>query len=144
MSSRGLRAASKKNTAAKFSELRALKASGNKRIDTYKVNQDEDIYEEVDEAGYKKVVRDRLDRDDFVVDDNGLGYADNGMDDFDKQSDDEDSDGGRYDQRKRGSRKSRSTGKKVEETVQADKISKYLRKDPIAAAPAKTVCTRMH
>lgn len=40
------------------------------------------MYETVDEEGYKKVVRSRLDQDDFVVDDNGEGYADDGREDW--------------------------------------------------------------
>lgn len=68
---------------AKLAELRALRASGKKRLATYEVEDEGDIYEEVDEEGYKKVVRQRLDRDDFVVDDNGEGYADDGREDWD-------------------------------------------------------------
>ena len=66
----------------KFAELRALRASGKKRLDSYQVHQEEDLYEEVDEAGYNKVVRDRLNQDDFVIDDNGEGYADDGREDW--------------------------------------------------------------
>lgn len=51
----------------------------------------------MDEEGYKKVVRSRLDEDDFVVDDNGEGYADDGREDwqdeqrrtYDSESEDE-------------------------------------------------------
>ena len=63
---------------AKLAELRALRASGKTRLSSYKVEDQGDIYEEVDEEGYKKVVRGRLDQDDFVIDDNGEGYADDG------------------------------------------------------------------
>lgn len=70
---------------AKFAELRALKESGKRRIDTYQVQQEDDLYEEVDEDGYKKVVRERLNQDDFVVDDNGEGYADDGREDWDRE-----------------------------------------------------------
>lgn len=70
---------------AKFAEFRALRESGKKRLDTYEVTQEEDLYEEVDEDGYKKVVRERLNQDDFVVDDNGEGYADDGREEWDKQ-----------------------------------------------------------
>lgn len=72
------------NTKNKFAELRALRASGKKRLDTYEVEEQEDLYEEVDEDGYKKVVRDRLNQDDFVIDDNGEGYADDGREDWDR------------------------------------------------------------
>jgi DNA polymerase alpha subunit A len=72
---------------AKFAELRALRESGKKRLDTYQVHQEADLYEEVDEDGYKKVVRDRLNQDDFVIDDNGEGYADDGREEWDRQPD---------------------------------------------------------
>ena len=68
--------------AARLAELRALRASGKKRLDTYKVEEEQDLYEEVDEEGYKKVVRARLDQDDFVIDDNGEGYADDGREEW--------------------------------------------------------------
>lgn len=67
---------------ARLAELRALRASGKTRLSTYKVQEEERLYEEVDEEGYKKVVRERLDRDDFVIDDNGQGYADDGREEW--------------------------------------------------------------
>ncbi|KAI9797262.1 MAG: DNA-directed DNA polymerase alpha catalytic subunit pol1 [Piccolia ochrophora] len=67
---------------AKFAELRALKAAGKTRLSTYEVQDEEKLYEEVDEEGYKKVVRDRLNQDDFVIDDNGEGYADDGREEW--------------------------------------------------------------
>lgn len=69
--------------AAKLAELRALRKAGKTRIDTYEVEEEKVLYEEVDEEGYKKVVRSRLDQDDFVVDDNGEGYADDGREEWD-------------------------------------------------------------
>ena len=66
----------------RLAELRALRASGKTRLSTYEVQEEERLYEEVDEEGYKKVVRDRLDRDDFVIDDNGQGYADDGREEW--------------------------------------------------------------
>ncbi|KAF2843119.1 hypothetical protein M501DRAFT_993968 [Patellaria atrata CBS 101060] len=71
--------------AAKLAELRALRAAGKTRISTYEVEEEKSIYEEVDEEGYKKVVRKRLDEDDFVVDDNGEGYADDGREEWDDE-----------------------------------------------------------
>ncbi len=70
--------------AAKFKELRALRKAGKKAFDTYEVEAVEDLYEEVDENQYKKIVRNRLDQDDFVVDDNGEGYADDGREEWDR------------------------------------------------------------
>ena len=40
------------------------------------------MYDEVDEDQYKSIVKGRLQRDDFIVDDGVEGYADNGMDDW--------------------------------------------------------------
>ena len=68
--------------ASRLAELRALRASGKTRLSTYQVEEEENIYDEVDEEGYKKLVRGRLDRDDFVVDDNGDGYADDGREEW--------------------------------------------------------------
>ncbi|RYP92260.1 hypothetical protein DL770_001573 [Monosporascus sp. CRB-9-2] len=72
------------NKRSKLAELRALRASGKKAFDLYEVAQEEDLYEEVDENQYKKIVRDRLNQDDFVVDDNGEGYADDGREEWDR------------------------------------------------------------
>jgi len=72
---------------SRFAELRALRESGKKRLDTYEVHQEADLYEEVDEDGYKKVVRERLNQDDFVIDDNGEGYADDGREEWDRRPD---------------------------------------------------------
>ncbi|KAH7313309.1 hypothetical protein B0I35DRAFT_434837 [Stachybotrys elegans] len=79
---------------AKLAELRALRKAGKKAFENYEVAEVDDLYEEVDEDGYKKIVRDRLDQDDFVVDDNGEGYADDGREEWDRvqryESDSED------------------------------------------------------
>lgn len=74
--------APKSGAAARLAELRALRASGRKNFDTYEVQEANDLYDEVDEDGYKKVVRKRLDQDDFVVGDNGEGYADDGREEW--------------------------------------------------------------
>jgi DNA polymerase alpha subunit A len=68
--------------ASYLAELRALRASGKTRLETYQVQEEERLYEEVDEESYKKVVRSRLDQDDFVIDDNGEGYVDDGREEW--------------------------------------------------------------
>ncbi len=50
-----------------------------------KLEEDAAIYDEVTEEQYKSIVRGRLAKDDFVVDDGVGGYMDNGMDDFDER-----------------------------------------------------------
>ena len=76
---------------AKLAELRALRASGKTRLSSYQVAEEESLYEEVDEEAYKKVIRSRLDQDDFVVDDNGEGYADDGREEWMQERRDSDS-----------------------------------------------------
>lgn len=65
-----------------LAKLRALRQAGKTAFDSYEVEEAESIYETVDDEGYKKVIRSRLDQDDFVVDDNGAGYADDGREDW--------------------------------------------------------------
>lgn len=72
----------KASTRAKFAELRALRATGKRRLDSYEIEDQGAIYDEVDEEGYKKVIRRRLNQDDFVVDDKGEGYADDGREEW--------------------------------------------------------------
>ena len=62
--------------------LRAARAGGKSRLESYQVEDQGAIYDEVDEEGYKKVVRGRLNRDYFVVDDTGEGYADDGREEW--------------------------------------------------------------
>ncbi|KAL2160504.1 hypothetical protein VTH06DRAFT_1192 [Thermothelomyces fergusii] len=75
---------SKASKRDKFAELRALRQAGKKKFDTYEVEDAPSLYEEVDEDEYKKIVRARLNEDDFVVDDNGEGYADDGREEWDR------------------------------------------------------------
>lgn len=82
--------------ADRLKQLRALRAAGKTGFDAYEVAEAENVYDDVDEEGYKKVVRGRLDQDDFVVDDNGAGYADDGREDWQDERqayDDSESDG---------------------------------------------------
>ncbi|RMY54665.1 hypothetical protein D0863_13561 [Hortaea werneckii] len=71
--------------ADRLKQLRDLRAAGKTGFDSYEVEEAQSIYETVDDEGYKKVVRSRLDQDDFVVDDNGEGYADDGREDWQDQ-----------------------------------------------------------
>lgn len=69
--------------ASALQKLRELRKSGKTRLDSYEVEEEKPLYDTVDDEGYKKVIRSRLDQDDFVVDDNGEGYADDGREDWD-------------------------------------------------------------
>jgi len=74
-----------KNKREKLAQLAALRKQGKKTFDAYEVADADDLYEEVDDTQYKKILRDRLDQDDFVVDDNGEGYADDGREEWDRE-----------------------------------------------------------
>jgi len=47
-------------------------------IEEVEIKEEEDVYDEVDEDDYQKLVESRRQREDFVVDDDGLGYYDDG------------------------------------------------------------------
>ncbi|TCD69077.1 DNA-directed DNA polymerase alpha catalytic subunit pol1 [Steccherinum ochraceum] len=81
----------KREKQAKLSKLAELKRAreGGKR--SYKFEEDADIYDEVTEEQYKSIVRGRLAKDDFVVDDGVQGYTDNGVDDFEERDKEPDS-----------------------------------------------------
>lgn len=61
-----------------LAQLKAARAGKESRFDAYHVEEHAPIYDTVDESGYKAHVRDRMQADDFVDDDDGRGYADNG------------------------------------------------------------------
>lgn len=67
----------------KLARLRAARSGA--KIDDYNSDDEENIniYDEVDENQYRKHKRDRVLNDDFIVDDNGEGYAETGADDWD-------------------------------------------------------------
>ncbi|KAK0468553.1 DNA polymerase family B-domain-containing protein [Armillaria novae-zelandiae] len=69
---------------AKKSKLEALAELKHARAGRARKLKEEDvqIYDEVSEDQYNKIVKGHLQRDDFVVDDGVDGYMDNGMDDW--------------------------------------------------------------
>ncbi|OLL26606.1 DNA polymerase alpha catalytic subunit [Neolecta irregularis DAH-3] len=82
---RSRRTLQKQSNSARLAELKRLREEGTTRLKDYQVAEEEKIFDQVDEEEYKKVVRARLDRDDFVVDDHGEGYVDNGVDEWDRE-----------------------------------------------------------
>lgn len=81
MSSRPTRHSAAVRPHEKFAELKALRQAGKTRLSNYEVEEEEQLYEEVDEDDYRKMRRDKMLQDDFVVDDHGEGYIDNGEED---------------------------------------------------------------
>jgi DNA polymerase alpha subunit A len=124
---------------AKYAELRALRASGKRRLADYKVEDQGAIYDEVDEEGYKKVVRGRLNEDDFVVDDKGEGYADDGREEWqtERQYYSSDDNG---DASLRGKAAKRKREEEQEKNEKANhKIMNYFNNGPVVAAPKPKV-----
>ncbi|QIW94811.1 hypothetical protein AMS68_000329 [Peltaster fructicola] len=129
--------------ADRLAQIRALRAAGKTGFDAYEVQEAPDLYETVDEEGYKKVVRSRLDQDDFVVDDNGEGYADDGREDWqDERQPRYDSDSG--DDLPRNSKAAKR--KREEDAERGEKLNKginrYFGKNaPVVATKPKVVRT---
>jgi hypothetical protein len=71
--------------AAALAALKAKRTSGKSRLDDFEIEEDNALYDEVDDEDYKNIVRKRLDEPDFVVDDNGAGYADDGREEWDNE-----------------------------------------------------------
>ena len=118
-----------------LAQLRAQRVSGKTRLDSYQVEDQGAIYDEVDEDGYKKVVRSRLDKDDFVVDDNGEGYADDGREEWQNEHQHYSSDDGEEAPLKGKAAKR----KRVEDRERTDqtnhKILNYFNNGPVVPKP---------
>ncbi|KAK9474042.1 putative DNA polymerase alpha catalytic subunit [Dipodascopsis tothii] len=119
-------------------ELRDLKASGKTRLGSYQVDDDEAIYDEVDDDMYKTSVRKRLLEDDFVVDDNGLGYAENGRYEWEPTEQASDS-GDEVEDRRR---KKKTKQDRETERKQAKTLDKFLSKNAPARGPSTVNTTR--
>lgn len=77
-----MREKQKSSAASALEKLRRQRQTGRTALDTY-VPDDDKIYDELDETDYQLLARKRL-NEEFVVDDDGLGYADYGVDDWDE------------------------------------------------------------
>lgn len=73
----------KKTKLDKLAELKRAREGGRR---SWVPEEDTDLYDEVSEEQYKRIVKGRLAKDDFVVDDGVDGYNDNGMDDWDERN----------------------------------------------------------
>ena len=97
--------ADRKARLARLEELKRARSGEVSRSKEYRtgIKAAKKIYDEVDDDEYRSVVRARLDEDDFIEDDDGSGYVDNGEEDdwnrrtrgSDDEDDGEDSDDGR-------------------------------------------------
>ncbi|KAF8552703.1 hypothetical protein OG21DRAFT_1511107 [Imleria badia] len=96
-----------KGGADKLAEYKRIREGGSRK---WKPEEDVALYDEVTEDQYKSIVKGRLQRDDFVVDDGIGGYMDNGMDDWTGQADADEEDDEDGDLRSRKSSKKKATG----------------------------------
>ncbi|OBZ74074.1 hypothetical protein A0H81_05939 [Grifola frondosa] len=74
----------RKSKLDKLAEYKRAREGGGR---SWKVEEDDRLYDEVTEDQYKTIVRGRLAKDDFVIDDGVQGYMDNGVDDFEEAGD---------------------------------------------------------
>lgn len=101
------RTADKKGRKDAFARLRELKGAKNK----YEVSEVDDVYEEVDEREYSKRRQDKLE-DDWIVDDDGSGYVEDGREVFESDEDDEIFTGKKEKEKRSKSKGSSGTSKK--------------------------------
>ena len=71
----------RKEKEAKQKELQKMQEArlgGKSALDCMEDDDDDNVYDLVDDEEYAKIVKSRREESDFVVDDNGIGYADDG------------------------------------------------------------------
>lgn len=71
----------KASKAAQLAALRAARSGTSSRAAQWS-SKDQDVYDEVSADEYDKIVKARLEREDFIEDDDGGGYADDGQEDW--------------------------------------------------------------
>ncbi|CAM4722751.1 unnamed protein product [Leuciscus chuanchicus] len=78
----------KKEKVGRKSALEQIKRAKKGEKFKYEVEEFTSVYEEVDEEQYSKMVRERQD-DDWIIDDDGTGYVEDGREIFDDELDDD-------------------------------------------------------
>ncbi|XP_063063465.1 DNA polymerase alpha catalytic subunit [Engraulis encrasicolus] len=78
----------KREKVGRKSALEQLKRAKKGEKVKYELDDCENVYEEVDEEQYSRMVRDRQD-DDWIIDDDGTGYVEDGREIFDEELEDD-------------------------------------------------------
>eukprot|EP00158_Paraphelidium_tribonemae_P009385 Partr_v1_DN28851_c0_g1_i2_m34433 putative DNA polymerase len=105
---------SKASRISALEKLRNRREQGRSALNDYEVKEDDKVYDEVDEATNLLIMRRRME-DDFIADDDGLGYAEHGGDDWEGDrvySSEEDENGGRSKGKKKASKDDGKTKRK--------------------------------
>jgi len=135
---RGRRAIKQKAPASKFAELKAARAGGKSRLEQYNPDEDNALYDEIDEADYQRA---KL-QDDFVIEDGAEGYVDNGLNDFEGDRHRYYSSEEEAEEDRRKGRKGKKNGKKeTEGKVTEGAIDRLFRKPAIQMAKKTAVST---
>jgi DNA polymerase alpha subunit A len=135
---RSRRAVKQKAPASKFAELKAARAGGKSRLEQYNPDENNALYDEIDEADYQRA---KL-QDDFVVDDGAEGYVDNGMDEFEREhryysSEEDEQDG----DRRRGRKGKKKGTKENDVKVTEGAIDRLFRKPALQMAKKTAIST---
>ncbi|KAI9025578.1 hypothetical protein DFJ74DRAFT_618536 [Hyaloraphidium curvatum] len=117
----------KESRSSALKNLKKRKQEGTSLLDEGDSSDDDRIYDEVTQDEFDSIQRRRLQEDDFVVDDDGKGYVDNGEDEWDRphkygsesDSEEEDAGGG-----KRKKNKKDKSSKRVKPEHQLDALFK--------------------
>ncbi|KAK9464013.1 uncharacterized protein V1516DRAFT_669307 [Lipomyces oligophaga] len=124
---------------AQLKEAKRLRAEGKSTLSLHDdAFEDDAIYDEVDDAGYRRVVQNRLLEKDFVVDDNGMGYADDGRYDWERQ--DESYDESEEEEGEQHNKRKKKKNKKEISKRQRNSLDKFMKQ---SAAPKAAPLVRM-
>ena len=135
---RSRRAIKHRAPASKFEELKAARSGGKSRLEQYNPDQDEHtLFDEIDEADYQRA---KL-QDDFVVDDHGEGYVDNGMEELERDRHYSSEEDEAEEDRRRGKRGKKKGRKENEEKVTEGAIDRLFRKPAIQMPKKVAVST---
>ncbi|SMN18593.1 similar to Saccharomyces cerevisiae YNL102W POL1 Catalytic subunit of the DNA polymerase I alpha-primase complex [Maudiozyma saulgeensis] len=108
---------------AKLKKLQAARNGGSVEDDIDDTYDDDKLYDEVDEKEYRNRKRKELLQDDFVVDDDGVGYVDRGIEEHEEYFSDEYSD----DANNKKSSKQKKKAKYQSKVKSTNQISNMLR-----------------